>query len=688
MALKMRNASRDGSPTASRGDSTRSPREPSRRAWGKWLWALPVAAAAVLAPRWWRLVSHPIVVPATPAAAAREELPRLLTRVQAQPRSVDARMELVACQALLGDRLAAWQQLALVERLTGTDAAAGQDARTTVQVARARTAEALGQLEDAADAAERAWQSSPSDLPRALEAYRLRTLRGEFERALAIARVALSGHPTDPAALAAVGEACFNLARYPEAIRRLQAARIAAPDDPSTAVQLGAALLRADRGREAVAILSDVVRSPSPPPQAWEFLGQAQLSVGRTQEAGESFRRAEAAGAPGGGAAFGAGLVALAEGEPEAAEACLRRALAHDPEHDAAALTLAQLLRSRGRPAEAAAVRGRHALAVGETSDAVAGFREAIRQTRSQPALLVASWRDLARALQAREEGPGALAALHHAQELAPNDADLVRQQIVTALAVFSPQEALRACARYATLRPSERTTTEWWRFRAYRQLQDAPRAAAALRAAASAQPDEPEFLTWQANTLLEQAPDAAKVSTAESYLRRALARRPDNVETLAAMAEVCIRQRRWEEAGIHLRRALTLDEMWGRGRLWLQLEQADRALGRSMEAGWDVERYRALEQRRSELARRGDDAGAHAHDGARLAAWSQAALRANNLAMARSVARAAIRVAPADPGGYLALAVACQRLGRLEDRIVAMEAAAAHTPDTGPRAE
>lgn len=688
MALKTRDASRDGGPTASRGHSTRSPREPSHRAWGRWLWALPVAAAAVLAPRWWRLVSHPIVVPATPAAAAREELPRLLARVQAQPRSVDARMELVACQALLGDRLAAWQQLALAERLTGTDGSAGQDARITVQVARARTAEALGQLEDAADAAERAWQSSPSDLPRALEAYRLRTLRGEFERALAIARVALSGHPTDPAALAAVGEACFNLARYPEAIRRLQAARFAAPDDPSTAVQLGAALLRADRGREAVAVLGEVVRSPSPPPQAWEFLGQAQLSVGRTQEAGESFRHAEEAGARGAGPALGAGLVALAQGQPEAAEAALRRALARDAEHDAAALTLAQLLRSRGRPAEAAEVRGRHALAVGETADAVAAFREAIRQAETKPALLVAACRDLSRALQAREDGPGALAALRRAQALAPNDADLIRQQIETALAVFSPQEALRASARYASLRPAETATTEWRRFRAYRQLQDTPRAAAALRAAAAAQPDDPELLTWQANVLLEQAPDAAQVTTAENYLRRALGRRPDDMESLASQAEVCIRQRRWDEAGTHLRRALTLDEMWRRGRLWLQLAQADRAMGRSLEAGWDVERYRALEQSRSELARRGADATAHPHDGARLVAWAQAALRANDPVMARSVARDAIRVSPADPDGYATLAVACQRLGRLEDRIVAMEAAAAHVSGSGRHAE
>jgi tetratricopeptide (TPR) repeat protein len=649
---------------------------------------LPVVAAAVLAPRWWRLVSHPIVVPATPSAAAREELPRLLARVRAEPRSVDARTELIACQVLLGDRLAAWQQLAITARLAATAAATGPEARDTLQVARAHTAEVLGQLADAADAAERAWQSSPLDLPRALEAFRLRTLRGEFEHALELAHVALSGHPTDPAALAAVGEACFNLARYPKAIRRLQAARIAAPEDLSTAVQLGAALIRADRGREAVAVLGEVVRSPSPPPQAWEFLGQAQLSVGRTQEAGESFRHAEEAGARGAGPAFGAGLVALAQGQPEAAEAAMRRALAHDPEHDAAALTLAQLLRSRGRPAEAAEVRGRHAMAVGETADAVAAFREAIRQAETKPALRGAAWRDLSRALQAREDGPGALAALRRAQALAPNDAALIRQQIETALAVFSPQEALRACARYASLRPAESATTEWRRFRAYRQLQDTPRAAAALRAAAAAQPDEPELLTWQANVLLEQAPDAAQVTTAESYLRRALGRRPDDMESLAALAEVCIRQRRWDEAGTHLRRALALDETWRRGRLWLQLAQADRAMGRSLEAGWDVERYRALEQSRSELARRGADAASHPHDGACLVAWAQAALRANDPVTARSVARAAIRVAPADSGGYFALAVACQRLGRLEDRIVAMEAAAAHTPDAGPQAE
>src|SRR5262245_16289305 len=114
MALK----TPDASPGQGRAASDSGPPDGSRRVWLRWLWLLPIAGAAILAPRWWRLISHPIAVPATPAAAAREELPRLLAQVRAQPRSVDARMELVACQALLGDRLAAWQQLAIAERLS------------------------------------------------------------------------------------------------------------------------------------------------------------------------------------------------------------------------------------------------------------------------------------------------------------------------------------------------------------------------------------------------------------------------------------------------------------------------------------------------------------------------------------------------------------------------------------------
>jgi Flp pilus assembly protein TadD len=207
--------------------------------------------------------------------------------------------------------------------------------------------------------------------------------------------------------------------------------------------------------------------------------------------------------------------------------------------------------------------------------------------------------------------------------------------------------------------------------------LQDAPRAAEALRAASAAQPDQPQLLTWRARTLLEQAPDAAQVAAAEGLLRRALAQRPADLETLASLAEVLLRQRRWEEAGTYLRRALSLDERWRRGRLWLQLSQADRALGRSLEAGGDVERYRALEELRAELSRRHVEANAHPRDADRLIAWAQAALQADRPAEARTVARAAIRVAPTDPDGYLALAAACQRLARLEDRIVCMEAAA-----------
>src|SRR5690348_7257209 len=98
MALKTRDAAQGGGSTAAGGGSTHPPPERPRRSGTRWLWGLPVVvvAVAVLAPRWWRLVAHPIIVPATPAAAAREELPRLLARVRAEPRSVDARTELLA----------------------------------------------------------------------------------------------------------------------------------------------------------------------------------------------------------------------------------------------------------------------------------------------------------------------------------------------------------------------------------------------------------------------------------------------------------------------------------------------------------------------------------------------------------------------------------------------------------------
>jgi tetratricopeptide (TPR) repeat protein len=336
------------------------------------------------------------------------------------------------------------------------------------------------------------------------------------------------------------------------------------------------------------------------------------------------------------------------------------------------------LLRKRGRRAESAAVRGRAALAVGETAGAVAGFREAA----ALDARSVKRWRELPRALQAAEDGPGALAALRRAQALAPKDADLVAQQIETALAVFSPQEALRGCRRYAALAPAATTDTEWWRFRAYRQLQDTSRARAALRAAAAAAPDRPEFLTWQGRTLLEEAPDAGQVAAAERYLRRALDLRPHDVEILGPLAEACMRQQRWEEAGTLLRRALAIDPDWGSGPLWLQLERADRALGRVHEAKWDIERHRRSLALRAEVTRLRAEAAAHPRDGARRAAWAQAALRAGRLTEARAAARSAVRLSPSDSRGYQALAAACQRLGRLEDRIVAMEAAASMMRD------
>lgn len=670
--------------------------------------ALLAAAGAVLLAA--RVAWRPALVPVTLEAVAHEALPRLREAVRARPNDPEARLELMAACRLVGDRLGAWQQLCLAEPLDGPT--------QLIRRARARVAESLGRLEDAAAAMERACRDAPADLDAALEAFRLRTLLGDFERALALARAALARHPRDPRALQMGGEAAFNAALYAEAIALLRSARehlppdrilpedetssrfLTAPSRAAVGVQLGVALLRADRGAESATVLEEVTRAPDAPAQAWEYLGQARLSLGQTEAAGDAFRRAEAAKAPGGGVAFGQALVALAGGDRKTAEAALRRALERDPEHAAAAVTLAQLLASRGRSADAAAVRARSALALGDTAEAVAFFRQAValadRETgpskHPAPGLLVPLLRDLARALQEQGDGPGALAALRRARSLAPNDAEIVRQHAETALALFASQEALQVAARYAALCPKEQQQVEWWRFRAYRQLQDAPRAAAALAAASRLEPMRPEFLTWQARTVLESAPDAAQVAAAGALLRRALLGSVDDVEVHSSLAEVYTRQERWAEAGEHLRRALTLDPEWGRGRHWLQLAQADRGLGLISEARWDQERYREAEALRAALARRrfhsSRQSPATAGDGARLVAWSRAALRAGRLREARAVARAAVRAAPDDPAAYRALAAACQRLGRLEDRIVAMEAAVkadgASKPESG----
>jgi tetratricopeptide (TPR) repeat protein len=644
---------------ASRTHHARRSPHRARRPIGRLAGLLLLLPLALLA-RWW-LETKPAEAPPNPTALAQSALPRLLEQVQAEPRSAEARLDLASCYTLLGDRLGAWQQLAL----------AGELAPESVAVWRmlARTAEALGQIEVAAWAAEQAWRASAADLDRALERHRLLTLAADFDGALAAARQALSAHPTAPAALAAAGEAYFNVADYPRAVRGLEAAASAAPDDAAVAVQWGLALLRDGRGREAIRVLGPVVKRPAPPPQAWEFLGQAQLSQGQVAAADASFRRAEVAGAPGGGAAFGMARAALAEGRAAAAETALRRALAREPAHAEAAEALARLLLASGRSAEAAAVRGRAALAVEEAREAVARFREAVALGPGE----VSHWLGLARALQAVEEGPGALDALRRAQALDPDDPQLAARRIETALVLFSPQEALRACDRYAALRPTA-ADADWWRFRAYRQLQQVDRARASLQAAAAAASDRPEFLSWQGRLLLEETPDAAQLEDAERFLRRARELRPADGEILGPLAELYARQQRWEEAGDALRRALALAPE--RDDLWLQLARADRALGRTLEARWDLRRYQEWAARRTEIARRKEDAAAHPHDAARHLAWARAALKGARLNQAQAGARAAVRLAPKDPAGYRALAAVCQRLGRLEARIAAMEAA------------
>jgi tetratricopeptide (TPR) repeat protein len=647
--------------------------DPRRRAGLALLLLLLAGSLALLA---WRVIAPRIEARATPIAVAREELPRLLARLPAEPRSVDLHLRVAACYSLLGDRLGAWQQLCVAELLGGSP--------VVIRAARARTAEALGQLSDAVATTRRQWRAAPGDLRTALSLHRLLTLRGDFRPACEVALAALAHHPDDPGVLAAAGEACFNLARYPEAIRHFQAARKAAPERLPVAVQLGVALLRAERGAEAEPILAEVARSPGAPPSTWEFLGQARFSLGRTQDAAESFRRAEAA-APSAGSAFGLALAALAGNDTESAGDALQRALERDPEHEAAATTLSQLLRSRGRRAEAAAVQGRLALALGDTTLAAGRLREALVRAEAEkrpPEYQARLWRDLARAHEAAEDGPSAIAALRRAVACAPKDPSLVRQQVETALAVFAPEEALRACKAYVQLHPAAPPPiVHWWQFRAYRQLQDEGKAAGALKTASAADPDHPQFVTWQARLILEGVPDPQQLATAERLLRRSLALRETDPDSLDALAEVLVRLKRWEDAASVLRRALALDPRRNRGRLWLQLARCDRASGRTVEAGWAVGRYRELEGQHSRLARRRSEAASRPGDGRSLLAWAQAALDADRAAEARAAARAAVRAAPGAPDPFLALAVACQRLGRLEDRIVAMEAATARMP-------
>jgi Flp pilus assembly protein TadD len=637
---------------------------------GRWAWLLALIALAVAIRLGWQVAMRSAAEPTTPVAIARAGLPHLLEQVRAEPRSIEARLDLAACYTLLDDRIGAWQQLALAESFGDAGAGTRAGALAELRRMRVRTAEALRQLEDATGAAERARRDAPPEDPApSLELHRLLTLEGDFDRALAVAQDSLARYSSDPRVLAAAGEASFNIADYPRAIQILRAARAAAPGDLPVSTQLGLAMIRAGQEGEAMAVLGEVVASPAAPPQAWEFLGQAQLAAGRATEAGMSLRRAEEQGAPGGGVAFGQARAALAQGRKADAETALERALTRDPAHRAAAVLLAQLLRARGARPESEAVLGRSALAMGEADAAIAHLRAAAGLDPRN----VRRWRELAGVLQASEDGPGARAALRRAQALAPADPDVAAQQIETALALFAPQEALRGCDRFGRLFPSATTDIEWWRFRAYRQLQDTARARAALQAAAAAAPDRPELLAWQGRTLLERAPTAEQRAEAERFLRRALALQPDDPEVLGSLAEICMQQQRWEEAGSLLRRALARNPRAETP--WLQLARVDRALRRAPEAEWDTARYRDTAARRQELARLEADAAARPRDGRRRAAHAWAALKANQLPEAWRSARLAVRLAPGEIQGRRALAAACQRLGRLEDRIAAMEA-------------
>ncbi|HTK32285.1 MAG TPA: protein kinase [Candidatus Saccharimonadaceae bacterium] len=154
---------------------------------------------------------------------------------------------------------------------------------------------------------------------------------GEFEEALAEARIAAQLDPLSPVILTGPGDALFFARRYDEAVQHLRRVTQFTPGFVAGETDLGRALTHAGRLDEAIALFRDVARRAGSNPYASAGLGYALALAGQREEAEraieELVRRIEA----GTGSAHAVASIYLGLGERERALEWLERALAlHD----------------------------------------------------------------------------------------------------------------------------------------------------------------------------------------------------------------------------------------------------------------------------------------------------------------------------------------------------------------------
>jgi tetratricopeptide (TPR) repeat protein len=304
--------------------------------------------------------------------------------------------------------------LAVIERLRGNVPQARAELErlardrpdwAPAQLELGRTLLAEGKIEAALRAFDRAEQTSAHPSLARIRTAAVLLAMGQVDHAIARAKIALGSSQTAPFARALLARAYLAKGDTAGAERELRAAVTAAPRDVSAPLQLGRFYLGLGRVEDALAQFQEAARRR---PQAVEPLlaqVEAYVALKRPTEALDVARQVVKARPDDAGSHVFLGAVHEGLGETEEAAQAYRRALDRERHHLGASRALARLLVRDKRPAEAirlleeaAAAHPRSAqplvdLAVihdasGDTTRAVAAYREALRLDARSPAVL------------------------------------------------------------------------------------------------------------------------------------------------------------------------------------------------------------------------------------------------------------------------------------------------------------
>ena len=391
--------------------------------------------------------------------------------------------------------------------------------------------ERLGRDAEAEQVLRSALEAAPERLDLREQLANVLARTGRLDEALAETRAGLALDPSSRALRLQEADALLRRGDLDGASERIRSMLAEHPEDATVALVHARALSQAARTDEAIEVLRGIVAGDPNAANAHYLLGALLLAKGRPADAVGSLQLAAArlsakTGAP---QLFAEALLRLGDFGQSASEA--RRALEADPQSLRARMILAEALLGSGAATEAESV-----------------LRAATEDSAALHAML-------ARVLVARGRLADAQAEIERARALEPDSV----QWTVDLIWILVKRGAGNAALERAETGMLEHPAAPDFAFLKGQILLRLGDEAAAARAFERAIEVDPDFLSGYVNLAQIEA-RAGRFDGAREFLRRALARRADDADTLRALGDVELRGGRADDAIAAYEKALLAD--------------------------------------------------------------------------------------------------------------------------------